>query len=128
MYAREYELIYIVRPDVGEEDLTTVQERTDKIIVERGGTVLKVDAWGTKRLAYDIQKHSKGHFVLFDFLSEPDTVAELERTLRIDDKVLRFLTVKLHDRVDVDARVAEEQAKQDAAAAGVVDVAGAARA
>ncbi len=127
MYAREYELIYIVRPDVAEDDLGTVQERTDKIIVDRGGTVLKVDNWGTKRLAYEIQKHGKGHFVLFDFLSEPDTVAELERTLRIDDKVLRFLTVKLADRVDVDVRVAEEEARKDAAAAAVVDAAGAAR-
>lgn len=127
MFAREYELIYIVRPDVGEEDLGTVQERTDKIIVDRGGTILSVDNWGAKRLAYDIQKHSKGHFVVFDFLSEPDTVAELERTLRIDDKVLRFLTVKLHDRVDVDERIAEEEAKKDAIAAGVVDAAGAAR-
>ena len=114
MFAREYELIYIVRPDVAEEDLGTVQERTDKIIADRGGTVLKVDDWGSKRLAYDIQKHGKGHFVLFNFLSEPDTVTELERTLRIDDKVLRFLTVKVHDRVDVETRVAEEEIARNA--------------
>jgi small subunit ribosomal protein S6 len=127
MFAREYELIYIVRPDVAEEDLGTVQERTDKIIAERGGTVLKVDDWGSKRLAYDIQKHGKGHFVLFNFLSEPDTVTELERTLRIDDKVLRFLTVKVHDRVDVDTRVAKEEADREAAETAVVDADGVAR-
>jgi small subunit ribosomal protein S6 len=113
---------------VGEEDLASVRERTEKIITEREGTLLKVDDWGSKRLAYDIQKYNKGFFVLFSFLAQPDVVAEIERTLKIDDKVLRFLTVKLEDRIEVEGRVAEEEAKQAAAAVAVVDADGAVRA
>ena len=110
MYAREYELTYIVRPDVSEEDVSTIQERTEKVITDRDGTLLKVDDWGVRKLAYDIQKFSKGHFVLLDFLGGAEAVDEAERTLRLDDKILRFLTVKLSDRVEVEARVSEMEA------------------
>ncbi len=120
MFAREYELIYIVRPDLPEEDHETVSERTTKVIDERDGNLLRIDDWGNRKLAYEIQKFNKGHFVLFNFLGSPDVVAELERTLRIDDRVLRFLTVKLSDRVDVEVRVAAEEARAAAAAAAVI--------
>lgn len=112
MYAREYELIYIVSPEVAEDEVTTVRERTERVITERNGTILRVEDWGVKRLAYDIQKHSKGRYVLFCFLGDREVVAEAERTLRIDDKVLRFLTVKIAERVDIEARVALEAVRK----------------
>ena len=117
MFAREYEMIYIVRPDLEDGDISTIQERTEKVIEDQKGTLLKVDDWGKKKLAYEIQKFNKGHFVLINYLGNPEGVVEIERTLRIDDSILRFLTVKLGDRVDIDERVATEEARKIAAAA-----------
>ena len=107
MYSREYELVFIVRPDVTDEDIESMKDRSSGIITDRDGKVLDVDDWGKRRLAYEIQDYGKGHFVLINYLGTTEVVNELERTLRIDDSVLRFLTVKLGDRGDVEARVAE---------------------
>jgi small subunit ribosomal protein S6 len=120
MFAREYELIWIVKPDVADEDVEAITERTKNVITERNGTILDLDDWGKRKLAYDVQKFSKGHYVRMQFLAQPVDVAELERTLRIDDRILRFLTVKLIERVVQETRAVEfveEKAKADAAAA-----------
>ncbi len=120
MFAREYELIWIVKPDVADEDVEAITERTKAVVTEREGTIMDLDEWGKRKLAYDVQKFSKGHYVRMHFLGQPVDVAELERTLRIDDRILRFLTVKLIDRVVQEDRAAEfavEKAKADAAAA-----------
>ena len=116
MYSREYELVFIVRPDVTDEDIETIKARNSGIISDRKGHELKIDDWGKRRLAYEIQDYGKGHFVLQNYLGSTEIVDELERTLRIDDSVLRFLTVKLADRVDVEARVAEAAAVAEVAA------------
>ena len=116
MYSREYELVFIVRPDVADEDIETIKDRNSGIIGDRKGHVLKIDDWGKRRLAYEIKDYGKGHFVLLNYLGSTETVDELERTLRIDDSVLRFLTVKLAERVDVESRVAEATAAAEAAA------------
>ena len=117
MFAREYELVFVLRPDIEDADIETIRDRTAKVMTDGGGNVLQIDDWGKRRLAYDIKNYGKGHFYLINFLGSPDLVAELERTLRIDDSILRFLTVKLGERVDVDTRVAEEEARSLAAAA-----------
>jgi small subunit ribosomal protein S6 len=111
MFAREYELIYVIRPDVADEDTDKLVEKTSGIITDAGGSILQVDVWGKRKLAYEIQKFNKGHFTRLHFLADPTAVAELERILRIDDTTLRFLTVKLSDRVDVEARTAEVEAE-----------------
>jgi len=107
MYSREYEFVFIIRPDVADEDIEVIKDRSLGIITDRDGKVLKVDDWGKRRLAYEIKDYAKGHFVLMNYLGSSEVVDELERTLRLDDGVLRFLTVKLAERVDVEARVAE---------------------
>lgn len=120
MFAREYELIWIVKPDVADEDLEAITDRTKNIVVERNGSILQVDDWGKRKLAYEVQKFSKGHYIRLHLLAQPEDVAELERTLRIDDRILRFLTVKVTDRVAQEARAAEfaeEMAAAEALAA-----------
>ncbi|MCO4771168.1 MAG: 30S ribosomal protein S6 [Deltaproteobacteria bacterium] len=119
MWAREYELIYIARPDLSDEELATIFDRTSKIITDREGHILTVDEWGKKKLAYEIKKYAKGHFVYVLFLGDPSIVDEVERTFRLDDGLLRFLTVKLGDRVHVADRLsaAKEEALARAAAA-----------
>lgn len=116
MFAREYELIYIVRPDSPDEDLQKISDRTCKVITDASGTILDVDVWGKRKLAYEIEKFNKGHYTRVLFLTEPEVVAEVERTMRLDDTILRFLTVRLAERVDVDTRIAEyEQYKAEMA-------------
>jgi small subunit ribosomal protein S6 len=107
MWAREYELIYIARPDLTDEELATIFNRTEKIITERDGHMLSVDEWGKKKLAYEIKKYAKGHFMYLLFLGDAAIVDEIERTLKIDDGLLRFLTVKVGDRVAVEQRIVE---------------------
>ncbi len=117
MFAREYELVFVVRPDVADEDLEVIKDRTTRIIEEREGKLLEVEDWGKRRLAYDIRKYSKGHYLLFRYLGGTEAVNEVERTFRIDESILRFLHIKDEDRVDVDSRVAEYAAKAAASAA-----------
>ncbi len=119
MFAREYELIWIVRPDVADEDITAITDRTSKVATDQGANLLDVDDWGRRKLAYEIQKCAKGHYVRLHFLAQSEHIAELERTLRIDDRILRFLTVKIDDRVDVESRVAEVEAEKAKAPAEV---------
>ncbi|MCP4871887.1 MAG: 30S ribosomal protein S6 [Proteobacteria bacterium] len=114
MFAREYELTYIVRPDVDDDETTKVQEKITGVIEDQKGTMLRVDDWGVRKLAYDIQKFSKGRYVLLSFLSDPEAIAELERTMRIDDRIMRFLSVKVEERVEVEGRIAEEATREAA--------------
>ncbi len=114
MWAREYELIYIARPDLADEDLLKILDRTRGIITDRDGHILVEDEWGKKKLAYEIKKYAKGHFQYILFLGTPELVDEIERVMRIDDGCLRFLTVKVENRVNVADRLAA-QAALDAA-------------
>ncbi len=126
MFAREYELIWIVKPDVADEDVEAIMDRTKNVVAERDGSILELDEWGKRKLAYEVQKFSKGHYVRMHFLAQPEDVAELERTLRIDDRILRFLTVRMVDRVPQEARAAEfAEAKAQAEAAAAVTAAAA---
>ncbi|MBJ96304.1 MAG: 30S ribosomal protein S6 [Rickettsiales bacterium] len=121
MYSREYELVFIVRPDVTDEDIEKIKDRSGGVIKDRKGHLLNVDDWGKRRLAYEIQDYGKGHFVLFNYLGSTEIVDELERTLKLDDSVLRFLTVKLAERVEVKARVAEAEAAAKVVAEAVAE-------
>jgi small subunit ribosomal protein S6 len=96
---RRYETIYILRPTLGEEEINTVIDNTTKIIQSDNGLIIESDKWGIKKLAYPIKKESLGYYVLCDFAGTPEAVAEIERKFRIDDSVLRYLTVKLSDAI-----------------------------
>jgi small subunit ribosomal protein S6 len=89
-----YEVMYILRPDLEEEAVQTAVDRFSEIVTTNGGTDLKVDVWGKRRLAYEIQKFNEGFYVLMNFNSEAHTVEELERLMKISDTVIRFLTTK----------------------------------
>lgn len=88
-----YECVVVFSLTAGD---TKIKENIDKFkeLIENNGTLNKIDDWGKKELAYLINKESEGHYVLFDFDSEPKFPAEFERILRITDGVLRFLVVK----------------------------------
>jgi len=110
---RRYETIFIVRPNVAEDEIEAVINKTSSIIEGDGGTIIKIDKWGLKKLAYLIKKETQGIYFHIDYAAIPASVSELERIFRIDDKVLKYLTVKLADSCDPEA-IKEELAKAEA--------------
>ena len=91
---RAYEVMYILRPDLEEEATKELIEKFSAVITAHGGEGLKVSVWGKRRLAYEIEKLNEGYYVLLNFNGKAETVAELERIMRISENVIRFMTVK----------------------------------
>ncbi|MGI5902392.1 MAG: 30S ribosomal protein S6 [Desulfitobacteriia bacterium] len=91
---RAYEVLYIIRPDLEEEAIKANIDRFAEIVTANGGTDLKIDPWGKRRLAYEVKKFKEGYYVLMNFNGEARTVEELERLMKISDAVIRFLTTK----------------------------------
>ena len=109
---RRYEVVYISQDDLSDDEFEVQLERYKSIIADMGGTVVKVDKWGKRRLAYPIKKRRDGVYVLIDFVGESKIVSELERNFRIDDKILRFISVKTNDKVDpeeIEREIAQER-------------------
>jgi small subunit ribosomal protein S6 len=99
-WAREYETIYILRPDVDSDTQEKVVERAKDVISRLDGTLTKLDNWGKRKLAYPIQKNNRGVFVYLKYVGFGDLVGELERNLRLIDDVVRFQTVLLEEDID----------------------------
>jgi len=119
--AREYETTYILRPNTTNEGVAEVNTRIRGIIEGMGGKIIKVDNWGKRRLAYEVGKERKGIYLYWQYLAQPGVVEETERNLRMLDTVIRYLTVKVDEDIDVTARPTEidetsyEKAAQTAA-------------
>jgi small subunit ribosomal protein S6 len=88
---REYEVVFIVHPDLDETATSEIVERVKGWIVEPGGVVNKVDSWGKRKLAYPIRKQTEGQYFLLKTQMAPSFVADLERNLRFTESVIRFL-------------------------------------
>jgi small subunit ribosomal protein S6 len=115
----EYESVVIIRPDLDDADTYAIVEKVEKILEDNGGKLLIRDDWGKRKMAYVIQKHLKGHYVLFSHLSPAELNDELERNIRNEDRVIRFMTVLIDRDVDVPERMAqakEERARREAEA------------
>ena len=97
---RRYETTYILRPNLGEEQFSEIIERTNNIVTGDGGAIIDLKRLGNRKLAYEIKKETLGQYIYFDFAAPGTTILEMERIFRIDDSVLRFLTVKLADSID----------------------------
>ncbi|TSA55567.1 MAG: 30S ribosomal protein S6 [Planctomycetaceae bacterium] len=99
---RRYETIFIAHPDLPDDDIGEVVERLSKIITDLKGIVVKVEKWGKRKLAYPIKKQQKGYYILVDFVGEKTVVVELEKNMKFDDKVLKYLSVKKTEKVDLE--------------------------
>jgi small subunit ribosomal protein S6 len=120
---RRYETIAIVDPDVSSEARVPLFERCQEIIGQQNGMLVELDEWGTRKLAYEIKKKLRGYYVRFHYCGNGGLVQELERFFRIDDRVLKFLTVMLDNDVDPE-KVKEEIAQAEAKKVGPKDVTG----
>ena len=104
---REYETVIITKPDLPESQFNQTGEKIKAIIEKRDGRLFFARNMGRKSLSYAIKRQTKGVYTCFDYASEGPTVSDIERMLRIEDGVLRFLTVLKKEEVDVEARAAE---------------------
>lgn len=115
---RTYESIFIVHPEVIGDDQTALIDKYKTILSDQGADVLKLENWGTRTLAYQVKKQSKGCYVLVIFDAEPTVIAEFERRMRIDEKVIKFQTIILEGGYEapVVEAAAEEATAEDAEA------------
>ena len=92
---RKYETIYIVKPDLAEEDLKALTDKVQDVIAANSGDLKRLEDWGVRKLAYVIKKSPRGRYVYLRYDGVETLVAELERRMRLDDRILRYLTVKI---------------------------------
>ena len=114
---RRYESVVILDPEMPDDDIRSFTEKYSQLIKTNGGEIIKIEDWGFKRLAYLVKKKEKGRYILFDFVGLPALITELERQFKISEEVMKFLSVKLDDDVDLEAFKAEAEEKAAAAAA-----------
>jgi small subunit ribosomal protein S6 len=93
-----YESIFIINANQTDEEIANVIKKMQDVVAKQGGEMIKFEDWGKKKLAYEIKKQKRGHYVFFQFKSAPGAVSELERTFKLTDSVIKFLTVKLRTR------------------------------
>jgi len=96
---RIYEQLFIVRPDATEEEVDPLLEQFRNVVTQAGGTLDKTEKWGVRKLAYRISKYNEGQFILLQLSANPETVKEIERRLRVADLVLKYLTVRIDEKL-----------------------------
>ena len=117
---RIYEELFIVRPDATDEQVDPVIEQLKSVITSKGGTLDKAERWGTRRLAYRVLKFNEAQYILLQFTAEPGTVKEVERRLRVTDVVMKFITVRIDEklkRIDKRKKAREKRAARKPAPA-----------
>ncbi len=112
MDLRYYETFYLVHPDTSEEERQALSEKYQKIITDRGGQIVKVDPWPLQKLAYRVQKQTQGYYVLMEYGATAEAVDELVRNMRLDEVVMKFITIKKDDEFDL-AKIAAESAQAE---------------
>lgn len=94
--ARKYEAVYILNPALGEDLITSTVEKF-KALIESSASIDKIDVWGRRRLAYEINDQKEGYYVLINFSAEGEFPKELERVLKITEGVLRYMVIRTDD-------------------------------
>ncbi|MBZ4687748.1 MAG: small subunit ribosomal protein [Clostridia bacterium] len=94
---RKYETLFIIRPDLEEEQTNGVIDKFKELLEKNGAEDIKVDPWGKRKLAYEVKKFKEGFYVLFQFNSTPEAASELERNFKISDEIIRYLIVRLEE-------------------------------
>ncbi len=96
---RRYETIYIMRPDLADQEADATINKFQTLLTEKGATGLTLKHLGKRRLAYEIKKHKEGIYIQMNYSAAPSVIAELEKIMRISDEIIRFLTVRLEDEI-----------------------------
>lgn len=104
MANRVYEVMYIAEPETTNDDIAKLNEGIQKVIETEGGSIVKIDDMGRRKLAYEIKRKREGYYVLFEIEGSGKEIAEIERRFRVNDAIMRFITV----RVDEDRKAGEK--------------------
>ena len=96
---RTYEELFIVKPDAVAEEVDAYIGQVKDIITNGGGTIEKEEKWGTRKLAYRVQKFAEGIYILLVFSAKPETIHEIERRMRVQDMVIKFITVRIDEKL-----------------------------
>ena len=107
---KRYETIFITHPELSEEDHAELEKKLRSTVATWKGDIIKLEDWGTKKLGYEIHKNSRGRYFLLEYLAVAALVRELERNLRLNDRILKFQTVKVDERISSDAAKAIKEA------------------
>ncbi len=92
---RDYELVFIVNPEIADDDIEKVSQKVSQLVANNGGEVSEVNPWGRRRLAYPIDRHREGFYVAAKLRLNPTASSELERSLRLTEEIIRYLLVKI---------------------------------
>jgi len=99
---RYYETLYLLKPNLTDEDYQDTVNKFNNLIDQYKGVRIKVDEWGKKTLAYEVKKFSKGFYILVHYCGEPEINDKLNRAFKLDDKVLKYQTIKLSDNANLE--------------------------
>ena len=113
---RDYELGFILNPEVNEEQSSAILERIQQIVTSHDGQVVRVNQWGRRRLAYPIEHQRDGFYVFFDMILTPETVSELDRNLKVTEEVLRHMIIRRDPKIVQKEREEREEREARAAA------------
>ena len=119
--SRDYELGFILNPEVSEEEIRSLLDRIEQIVANYGGQIFKVNQWGRRRLAYPIERHRDGYYIFIDMILTPETVTEIERTLRVSEIVFRHMMKRRDPKTAQKEREARAAAAAQAEAASQVE-------
>ncbi|MEZ5347045.1 MAG: 30S ribosomal protein S6 [Pyrinomonadaceae bacterium] len=102
---RVYEVMYIAVPDVKEDVIAKLNEEIIKLVEDDGGSIVSTDDMGKRRMAYRIKKYTEGYYYLFEIEDSGKAIAEVERRMRVNDKIIRYLTVRVDEERKTAAKV-----------------------
>lgn len=105
---KRYETLFIVQIDLPEDELNSLIERYSTIVTNFKGTIVNIEKWGKRKLAYEIKKQTNGYYLLIDYVGKSSIIDELERNCKIDDKILKFMTIMKDDKADL-AKIEKEK-------------------
>ena len=108
-YYREYETVFIIRPDLEDAAVDTIIDRIKGVIRDREGIITKIENWGVRQMAYEVKKNTSGRYGLIQYGGLPKVVAEIERTFKMLEPVLKFMTIKVQDAINPEDFTAAEE-------------------
>lgn len=111
---RRYETVFIIDPDASAEQRTAILDRVNNEIEKYQGVLLQFDEWGSRKMAYPVRKKPRGYYVLCEYCGDKgELISEIERFFRIDDNVMKYMTVQTSDDIDPEAAKAEIEARKN---------------
>lgn len=114
---RTYEALYIVSPEVEDDDIQTIADKTAALVTDNGGTIVRSEIWGRRKLAYIVKKHSEGHYVLLRFTADPEFIAKLERDFKLDESVIRY-SIKHFSAHELRVEAEQQKRREEEIASG----------